>query len=178
MSYLSLDLFPDTKIFIQSFTLTQESTPFQLSKSNEENHYIVVDASKIISLHLLETSLSKVLLKTKYNKKYIASDQHKEILYSFSGSKNLVEAYSFFSVNDSTKKALLISINPTEDTLSMINKLLKENQVHLLSMDASLFVKTKEEEDCLVSFYGISENELQVGTLEESILMHVAMRDI
>ncbi|KAI0560528.1 hypothetical protein FGB62_111g02 [Gracilaria domingensis] len=97
-----------------------------------------------------------------------------EIIYNLSGSRNIGKALKTFGIKDDTTDILVIVPNPQDGVVEKIRRYIKAEE----KPAAGNCLKHIVDENTVKKVYGISEMELECGTLVDSVVTRMACRDV
>lgn len=142
----------------------------------------IVDLAFVVSYLHLESALFRV----QFNR-HKRGSMHDEaissnIYYSLSSSKKMSETQKKYSISATTTHVAYLMIDPSDDYLHTLKTSILDQDlaVEVSSDAASLFVNsllTQQKATELAAVFKISPHELKVGTLEEAVLMKIAVKE-
>lgn len=98
---------------------------------------------------------------------------HSEIIFNLSPSTNINESFKKFGILDSTSNVLLVMITQ-EDAVEKITEVSKLINGKLVSLNALSEICDQEK---IRKIYGISDEELQCGSLQDGVVTRIATKD-
>lgn len=98
---------------------------------------------------------------------------HSEILFNLSPSTNINDSFKKFGILDSTKDILAVMMTK-ENAIGKISELSKQIKGTLVALPSLTTVSDHEK---IRKIYGISDEELQCGSLENGIITRIATKD-
>lgn len=141
----------------------------------------VIDLANVVSFLHLESALYKVLFnleKRGFSSSNIGAIPS-NICYALSSSKKTSETQKRYLPSISTKNAAYLLINPTDEYLESIRNTIAEQELGVeensTSFVSSLLSAEKATE--LAALFKLSPHELKIGSLEEAIIMKVAVKE-
>ena len=131
-----------------------------------------IDASLIPSLDVVHVAAGMVCqgpIKSK--------TRHSELVYTLHGTRHIGRALSTFGIKDDSRDVLVARFDATEDEMRALKALVEGTVVE--GKDA--IERALRDDVCNVSLvrrqYKVTEEELQVGDLVESVMCRIAARD-
>ncbi|CAN8068407.1 unnamed protein product [Agarophyton chilense] len=97
-----------------------------------------------------------------------------EIIYNLSGSKNISKALKTFGIQEDTSDILVVVPHPQNETTEKIRHYIKAEE---MSFNENCLEHIAEER-AVKRIYGITEKELECGTLVDSVVTRMACRDL
>lgn len=142
----------------------------------------LVDLTYVVSYPHLESALYRVL----YNKEVKGfsftggNTLSSNICYALSSSKNVPDTQKKYIPSSTTSSAAYLLIDPSDDYLSTLKGAIASQALAVEVMEeidfmASLMTTEKVAE--LAAVFKLSPHELKIGSLEDAILMKIAVKE-
>ena len=140
----------------------------------------LVDLSYVVSHTHLEASLCRV----RYNKQkrgHMSDGAVRDnIYYSLSSTKKMAEAQKKYMISESTTCAAYLLLDPSSEYINSIRNNIMEQDLAVEVTDPAFIGATVTEEKAmlLAGAFKLSPHELKIGSLEEAILMKIAVKEV
>lgn len=132
-----------------------------------------IDASVIPSLRVIQAAAGMACQNLPALK---AKTLHAELIWSLSGSKHIGRALSTFGIQDTSTNVLVAKFDATpEDVRALQARVVGEVVEGNAAIEAALREVCDVER--VKKVYGIRDAELEIGGLEESVVLRIAARD-
>lgn len=95
-------------------------------------------------------------------------------MYNVSGNRNITKALKTFGISNTTTYLLAVIVHPTEEKISQVHRAVEGLEVPNVSEHLAEHANLNRIQDS----YGIHSNELQSGSLIDSIVTRIACRDV
>lgn len=129
------------------------------------NPKLIIDILQVlIAINKVFHSETYHLMKTK--------SIYSEILYSLSPSKNITNSLKTFGINESDTEILVVILNDEND--EKLQKIIKEVQGTQVDIN---FLHQMKDESLIIKTYGIKDAELNVGSILDSIVTRISVKD-
>ncbi|KAL9959701.1 hypothetical protein ACROYT_G033047 [Oculina patagonica] len=98
---------------------------------------------------------------------------HSEIIFNLSPSTNITDSFKKFGILDNTSNVLVVMITQ-EDAVKKISEVSKLINGKLVTLTT---LSTICDQEKIKKIYGITEEELQCGSLQDGIITRIATKD-
>lgn len=171
-SYIcNLDILTNTKITIFLYRNVRNVSDIKRKLFAGEIQCAVLNPSLICSPFLIATAANKAMI-SKFRNTLTTRTIYTEVLYNLSPTRNISESLMKFGIDDELKNMIIIFLNNVEndDDFNKVLNIVDGEQVPINKLhefnDISLIRKV----------YKISEAELKVSSLEDSILSKLSIK--
>lgn len=97
-----------------------------------------------------------------------------EIVYNLSAMRNIGSALKSFGISDACDAVLFVLVEPTKDQLSALHKAVDGEVVE----DVTTGLANGVDLETVKKIYDLTDSELSCGSLEDSIVTRIAIRDV
>lgn len=97
-----------------------------------------------------------------------------EIVYNISAARNIGKALGQFGLSDTCESILFVLLAPTKASLAALRDLVEGDVVE----DVSAGLAAGADRAALQKIYDLTEGEVAAGTLVDSIVTRIAVRDV
>lgn len=132
----------------------------------------LIKPSVIVDPWIVSVATNKAL-ESDSNNCMITKSLYTETLYNLSSSKNISESLKQFSVQDNDTDVLVMIVTE-DDTNEEIEKVLKQMEGSLVPIEQ---LKEISDDKLICKLHGISEKELKISSLPNSILSHMSYKE-
>jgi tRNA threonylcarbamoyladenosine modification (KEOPS) complex Cgi121 subunit len=97
-----------------------------------------------------------------------------EIVYNMSAVRNIGKALTLFGLSDACESILFVLVGPTKTALTALEDLVDGALVE----DVSAGLRAGVDLDAVQKIYDLTDAEVRAGTLVDSIVTRIAVRDM
>lgn len=140
---------------------------------------VLIDLAYVVSHLHLESALHKVLYNKNSRKKMSTDSIGANICYALSSSKKMSETQKKYMVSSMSTNVAYILVDPTDEYLQSLKVSISDKNLAVEVTDTAFVesLMTPEKATELVAAFKISPHELKVGSLEDAILMKIAVKE-
>ena len=138
----------------------------------------LVDLAYVVSFSHLEFALHRVLYNQSKKGHLNALPSH--ICYALSSSKNIPDTQKKYLPSGDTSNAAYLLIDPSDEYLSTLRSSIAAQSLAVEMTEAHFVTSlvTPEKSTALTAVFKLSPHELKIGSLEDAILMKVAVKEV
>jgi hypothetical protein len=140
---------------------------------------VLIDLAYVVSHLHLESALHKVLYNKNSRKKMSTDSIGANICYALSSSKKMSETQKKYMVSSMSTNVAYILVDPTDEYLQSLKVSISDKNLAVEVTDTAFVesLMTPEKATELIAAFKISPHELKVGSLEDAILMKIAVKE-
>jgi len=159
------------------FSDIKDATSFPVPESGA-----LVDLAYVVSHSHLESALYRVQFnrEKRGSANMSASTISSNIYYALSSSKKMSETQKKYAPSATTTSAAYLLMDPSEESLATLRNTISEQALGVEVPDTNYVssLMTAEKATELAAVFKLSPHELKIGSLEDAIIMKIAVKEI